>query len=161
MTEVDVVGISAGSLVSRACIANAGRENPETATPGCAALVDDWVGVVPPSHGTTTPGAAGCPWSAPSLCPAITPFGDFQRKLNERYNGIVPDWMGFGDETPQVGDTTPIEYTTFWAGNDGLIDTHRAVVDAHLQPGAAGPLTRPFAVPDAAPAARTGGGRAV
>ncbi|MEH3054297.1 MAG: hypothetical protein PGN13_09875 [Patulibacter minatonensis] len=123
--KVDVVGISLGSLVTRSCIANVGRGNPANETPGCAALIDDWVGIVPPSHGSTSPQSVACPWSNANLCSAINPSGDFQLKLNERYNGTVADQIGLGDETPQAPaintGATPIEYTTYWAGNDGLI----------------------------------------
>lgn len=121
VTKVDVVGNSFGSTVARSCIANAGRGNPANETPGCAALIDDWVGLVPPSHGTKTPWIIGCPLVFPSVCNATTPGGDLLRKLNERYNGDPLDGAEGGDETPQVPGTTPIEYTTLWAGADGLI----------------------------------------
>ncbi len=121
VTKVDIVASSMGSLVSRSCIANTGRGNPANETPGCAALVDDWAAMVPPSHGTTNPGSIGCPYAGLPLCAAIKVGADFQLKLNERYNGLVPDLIGAGDETPQIAGTTPIEYTTMWAGNDGLI----------------------------------------
>lgn len=122
LDKVDIVGVSLGSLVSRSCIANTGRGNPNNETPGCAALVDDWVGVVPPSHGSTSPETVACPFSNAYTCHAVSPGSDFQLKVNERFGGIVADQVGLGDETPQVASSpTPLEYTTYWAGNDGVI----------------------------------------
>ncbi len=121
VTKVDVVGTSYGSTITRSCIANAGRANPATATPDCAKLIDDWIGLVPPSHGSKTPWVIGCPFAPGALCKATSANGDFLLKLNERFNGDAIDRVGAGDETPQVPGTTPIEYSTYWGGADGLI----------------------------------------
>ncbi len=104
-TKIDVVAQSYGTIVTRLCIKT---------VPGCAALIDDWVGVVPPSHGSTSPlfPVGRCYWlSYRFACEAADPGGPVQRASNS------------GDETP-MGDTDPggwIEYSTFRAGNDGVV----------------------------------------
>ncbi|MDO9356871.1 MAG: hypothetical protein Q7T55_24455 [Solirubrobacteraceae bacterium] len=145
--KVDLVGISLGSLVTRSCIANTGRGNPSNETPGCAALIDDWVGIVPPSHGSTSPETIACPWSNTSTCAAVNPISDFQMKVNEKYNGFIVNTLGAGDETPQAPAVntggSAIEYTTYWAGNDGLITPSGSEAlwgadNVRVQSGAAG-----------------------
>ncbi|MBO9532040.1 MAG: hypothetical protein J7513_03590 [Solirubrobacteraceae bacterium] len=108
ITKVDVVGVSYGTTISRLCIQK---------VPGCAALVDDWIGAVPPSHGSTGFAGTDCNTWGPYKfeCYAGVPGGQ-----------VVNDMNGVGttnDETPYGEKDTGgwIEYTTLRAQNDGVI----------------------------------------
>ncbi len=108
ITKVDVVGVSYGTTISRLCI----QTNPD-----CAALVDDWIGAVPPSHGTTYFSGSNCYNLGPYKfeCLAAQPNGQVVNDMN----GVGKS----GDETP-YGEKDPggwIEYTTLRAQNDGVI----------------------------------------
>lgn len=102
--KIDVIGYSLGSVVTRACI-----KNVSGTTPDCADMIDDWIGIVGPSHGTTlfsgsTCAASGLILAPASLCHDLSPGSDFLLALNS------------GDETPGSG-----EFSTIWSANDGLI----------------------------------------
>ncbi len=102
ITKVDVASISYGTTVSRYCI---------KLIAGCAQLVDDWVGIVPPSHGTTLFASIDCnfvTWKP--ACQASKP------------NGSIVQTMNAGDETPNGSNEGGwIDYTTVRATADGVI----------------------------------------
>lgn len=110
VTKIDVIGVSLGSTISRYCI----KYNPLGGSPSCAQMIDDWVGIAPPSHGSTTFTAAGCATTAmyEKICRAAIPGSIVMDQLNES-----------GDETPYGWDDPGghIEYTTVWSENDGTI----------------------------------------
>jgi hypothetical protein len=101
--KIDVASVSYGTTVSRYCI---------KLVAGCAALIDDWVGIVPPSHGSTSFSSIDCNYVPyKPACQAA------------KVNGSIVTAMNAGDETPN-GENDPggwIEYTTIRATNDGVI----------------------------------------
>ena len=110
--KVDVVGISLGSVVTRYCIRNFYGE-----TPNCAAMIDDWVGLVPPSHGSDLLSPTFCQNSSLILAPSgpckdliRTPQSQFLTELNS------PAYPG----APE-GAAPGVEYTTAYTWNDDAI----------------------------------------
>lgn len=103
--KVDVLGLSLGAEITRYCVVD-----PLGHMPGCAGMIDDWVGIAPPSHGSYLLNGSVCsvigfvlaPWS---LCGNLVPRSPFQREL-----ATAPD------ETPGDG-----EFTTLYSGNDSVI----------------------------------------
>lgn len=84
-TKVDIVAHSMGSLSSRWCI----RFN------GCGQMVDDWVSLGGPNHGTLLALGCGLVFPGEASCPEMAPGSSFLTALNR------------GDETPgQVHYTT-------------------------------------------------------
>lgn len=103
--KVDVVGLSLGAEITRYCILS-----PTGEEPGCAALIDDWIGIAPPSHGSYLLNGWACSLigfvlAPPGPCAELVPRGKFMREL-----------AAVGDETPGDG-----EFTTIWSGNDTVI----------------------------------------
>ncbi|MFT4035287.1 MAG: hypothetical protein QM679_06900 [Patulibacter sp.] len=112
--RIDVVGASYGSLISRLCI---------TTVAGCAELIDDWVGIVPPSHGSTS-WISNC-WLNPYtyVCRAANPTGSVILRMNANDGG-----------TPYGSDQGGwIDYSTLRATEDGVI----APAGSERLPGAA------------------------
>ncbi|MBO9532415.1 MAG: hypothetical protein J7513_05520 [Solirubrobacteraceae bacterium] len=106
--KMDVVGISYGTVITRACIRNINGN-----TPNCAAWIDDWIGLAGPAHGTAVATDANCaagtliliPYS---ICTKLYPTADPANFIN-RLNSV--------DETPGTG-----EFTTVWSANDGIVE---------------------------------------
>lgn len=89
--EVDIVAHSMGSLSTRYYLRNLGG----------TAVVDDWVSLGGPNHGTTW--AYAC-WFFSAGCRDMLPGSSFLTALNA------------GDETPGA-----VDYGTFWSNCDGII----------------------------------------
>jgi triacylglycerol lipase len=100
---LDVVSFSFGGAITRYCLTNAGGN-----TPGCAARLDDWVGLVNSTHGSTTANASMCAAAALigqwSVCTMLIPGSPELRA------------MAKGDESPGS-----VEYSSLWAAQDELI----------------------------------------
>lgn len=114
--KVDIIASSVGAVIGRWCVAKVS---------GCAALVDDFIGLVPPNYGTSLATASNCPYmgtfGAYGLCMALGTNHDVIQQL-----GGLPDpsptyegqWTNNGvDDTP----SSHIEWTTFWTSTDGVI----------------------------------------
>lgn len=96
--KVDIIAHSMGSLSSRYYLRNLGG----------TALVDDWVSLGGPNHGTST--AYLC-WLFSAGCRDMIPGSGFLNSLNS------------GDETP--GTTN---YGTFWSNSDDVINPDGSVL---------------------------------
>lgn len=129
--QVDVIAHSMGSLVTRWCIT----------VLGCGEVIDDFVSVGGPNHGTDVANLCFLPFDA--ACTEMRPGSAFLERLNR------------GDETP--GD---VEYTTIRSGADWVIEPTSSVMLAgatnHHVPGFShSDLVRdPMADPDVGPRVR-------
>ena len=109
---VDVVSFSFGGAIIRYCLAS-----PYGATPNCRARVDDWVGIVNATNGTTKADARSC------LTAGLVGLGSICWSLS--YAG--PDIKRMNRRDPSPGD---VEYSSFWTPQDEfLYPTGTSVLD--------------------------------
>jgi triacylglycerol lipase len=95
--KVDIITHSMGGLSSRYYIKNLGGVN----------VVDDWVSIAGPNHGTSW--AYGCFFTSP--CNQMIPGSSFLNALNS------------GDETPGA-----VSYRTWWSPCDELINPDTSTI---------------------------------
>ncbi len=100
---VDVVSFSFGGAIIRYCLAN-----PRGATPLCRSRVDDWVGVVNATNGTTKADAKSC------LTAGLVGLGSICWSLS--YGSVDIKRMNRRDPSP--GD---VEYSSFWTPQDEFL----------------------------------------
>lgn len=100
---IDLVSFSFGGSVVRYCLTNAGGD-----TPGCVGRVDDWVGVVNSTYGTTAATYDGCarttPVDAVAICRSVIPGSPEQLAMNR------------ADPSPGA-----VEYTSVWSPGDEIV----------------------------------------
>ena len=102
-SPIDLVSFSFGGAIARYCLTN-----PLGATPRCRSRVDDWVGVVNASNGTTKAAAPSC------LTAGLVGLGSICWSLS--YYSTDIKRMNRNDSTP--GD---VEYSVFWSPQDEFL----------------------------------------
>lgn len=101
--KIDLVSFSFGGAIARYCLTN-----PRGATPRCRDRVDDWVGVVNSTNGTTKADAKACLTASfvglGSICSSLAYYSTDIKRMNRR--------------DPSPGD---VEYTVFWTPQDEFL----------------------------------------
>lgn len=101
--KLDVVSFSFGGGIVRYCLTN-----PLGATPKCRSRVDDWVGIVNSTNGTTKAGPQAC------LGASLVGLGSICSSLG--YQSLDVKRMNRRDPSP--GD---VEYSSFWTPQDEFL----------------------------------------
>lgn len=100
---IDVVSFSFGGAIMRYCLTN-----PLGATPKCRARVDDWVGLVNATNGSTKADTKAC------LTASLVGLGSICTSLG--YQSLDVKRMNRRDPSP--GD---VEYSIFWSPQDEFL----------------------------------------
>lgn len=100
---IDVVSFSFGGAIMRYCLTN-----PLGATPNCRGRVDDWVGIVNATNGSTKADTKAC------LTAGLVGLGSICNSLG--YQSLDVKRMNRRDPSP--GD---VEYSIFWSPQDEFL----------------------------------------